>query len=172
MFLASDVNAIVSYTKQVIYVDDRETILLKKDSYRTTDVKNLVVDKVIEEIGMRNMKRLRRGGILAAHVLRKFSEQPDSIIRGLRGRGRGCFPDFFNNFINNKIFKICRPVTVLFQEYGFTVVDINDLFCIATIAFTSEARNISFSPTPTTRGLPFLAPIISSGNSENRTTRS
>jgi len=33
MFLASDVNAIVGYTKQVIYIEDRETVLLKKDFF-------------------------------------------------------------------------------------------------------------------------------------------
>ena len=91
MFLASDVNAIVSYTKQVIYVDDRETILLKKDSYRTTDVKNLVVDKVIEEIEWEYEEAKK--GEFSHFMLKEIFEQPDSISRTFGGGGR-LLPDF------------------------------------------------------------------------------
>jgi glucosamine--fructose-6-phosphate aminotransferase (isomerizing) len=39
MFLASDANAIVRHTRQVVYLDDGETVTLTREGFRTRDLR-------------------------------------------------------------------------------------------------------------------------------------
>lgn len=90
-FLASDANAIIAHTKQVIYVEDRETVLIKKDFYKTTNMENLVVDKKIEKIEW-DLKDSTKGKF-KHYMLKEIFEQPDSIRRAF-GEGGRLMPDF------------------------------------------------------------------------------
>lgn len=90
-FLASDANAIIAHTKQVIYVEDRETVLIKKDFYKTTNMENLVVDKKIEKIAW-DVKDSNKGKF-NHFMLKEISEQPGSIKRAY-GEGGRLLPDF------------------------------------------------------------------------------
>ncbi|MCP4688529.1 MAG: glutamine--fructose-6-phosphate transaminase (isomerizing) [Desulfobacterales bacterium] len=91
MFVASDVNAIMAHTKQVFYIEDRETVLLKKDFHRTTDTQNFVVDKKIQEIEW-DLEEAEKGKF-EHFMLKEIFEQPESIERSYGGGGR-LLPDF------------------------------------------------------------------------------
>ena len=91
MFLASDVNAIVSHTKQVIYLDDRETVVLTRDSYRTTNLNDAVVDKTVECIDW-DYEEVGKDGY-EDFMLKEIFEQPDAIERAYGAGGR-LLPDF------------------------------------------------------------------------------
>jgi len=91
MFVASDPNAVIAHTRQVIYLEDRETVLLQKDSYKTTNTENFVVDKTIEEIDW-DLGEIEKGNY-THFMLKEIFEQPESIERSYGGGGR-LLPDF------------------------------------------------------------------------------
>jgi len=91
MFLASDVNAIVSHTKQVVYLDDRETVILTRDSYRTTNINDIVVNKTVECIEW-DYEEVGKDGY-EDFMLKEIFEQPDAIERAYGAGGR-LLPDF------------------------------------------------------------------------------
>ena len=51
-FLASDVSAILSYTKQVVYLEDGEIGILKKDSFQAKTIYDKEIEKEVHEITM------------------------------------------------------------------------------------------------------------------------
>jgi len=84
MFLASDVTAMIAYTKQVVYVEDGEVVSVTPDSFRTTDAKNHTVDKKIDTISW-ELEAIEKDGF--SHFMEKeIFEQPESIKRAMKGR--------------------------------------------------------------------------------------
>jgi glutamine---fructose-6-phosphate transaminase (isomerizing) len=84
MFLASDVSAVIAYTKQVIYIEDGEVISITPDSYRTTDLKDRPIDKHIDSISW-ELEEMEKGGF--SHFMEKeIFEQSESIFRAMQGR--------------------------------------------------------------------------------------
>ncbi len=84
MFLASDINAFVTFTKQVIYLDDNELIILKKDSYQTKTFERAIVTKNVEEITW-DTNHIERGDF-DHFMLKEICEQPETIHNTFRGR--------------------------------------------------------------------------------------
>ncbi len=85
MFLASDVNAIISYTKQVFYLEDGEMVTLRKDNYKTTDVTNeRIVQKDIQHIDW-DLEELDKRGY-KDYMIKEIFEQPKSLERAYAGR--------------------------------------------------------------------------------------
>jgi len=84
MFLASDINAFVTYTKQVIYLDDNELIVVKKDGYQTKTFERAVVTKNVEEISWA-ADHIERGEF-DHFMLKEICEQPATIHDAFRGR--------------------------------------------------------------------------------------
>lgn len=84
MFLASDVSALIAYTKQVIYLEDREVITIDENSYRTTDLENQELNKTVEHISW-ELEELEKGGF-PHFMLKEIFEQVDSIPRAFSGR--------------------------------------------------------------------------------------
>lgn len=84
MFFASDVSAIMPYTKNVVYVDDKEVVVIKSEKFKTytLDYKRIekdvkVVDWDIEAISMKGYD---------TYMLKEIFEQPEAIKNALRGR--------------------------------------------------------------------------------------
>ncbi len=50
MFLASDVTAIISYTKAVVYLEDGEVVTLTAAEYKTTDLSDREIEKKVEAV--------------------------------------------------------------------------------------------------------------------------
>ena len=84
MFLASDVTAIIAHTKQVIYIEDGEVVSLTADDYKTTDLRNNVVEKRIDHVSW-DIEEIELAGY--PHFMEKeIFEQPESIRRAMTGR--------------------------------------------------------------------------------------
>ena len=84
IFLASDVTAMMAYTKQVIYLEDGEVVVADADAYRTSDSDDREVDKQVEHIDW-ELQEIEKGGF-ATFMEKEIFEQPQSIERALKGR--------------------------------------------------------------------------------------
>ena len=84
MFLASDVTAIISHTKQVVYLEDGEVVSISPREYRTTDLHDQEIVKQVEHISW-ELEEIEKAGF--AHFMEKeIFEQPESIKRAMSGR--------------------------------------------------------------------------------------
>lgn len=83
-FVASDVSAILSYTKQVIYLEDGEIAILKKDSFTAKTISDKDIKKEIQEITL-SLDEIDRGGY-AHFMLKEIMEQPETVRNSIRGR--------------------------------------------------------------------------------------
>ncbi|MBM3285819.1 MAG: glutamine--fructose-6-phosphate transaminase (isomerizing) [Candidatus Eisenbacteria bacterium] len=83
-FIASDVSAILPYTKQVIYLDDEEMAVLTRDGYRTETLDEVAVEKAVEEITW-ELSQIEKAGY-PHFMLKEIFEQPRSLMDAMRGR--------------------------------------------------------------------------------------
>ena len=83
-FIASDVSAILSHTREVVYLDDGDVAVLTRDGYRLCDLNSEVVHKKVSTIDW-NLEQIERGGY-AHFMLKEIFEQPTSIENTMRGR--------------------------------------------------------------------------------------
>jgi len=83
-FLASDVSAILKHTRQVIYLDDKEMVILTPDDCKTMTVENEEVTKEIQEVHW-DLEMIEKGGY-PHFMLKEIFEQPETIRNALRGR--------------------------------------------------------------------------------------
>lgn len=84
MFLASDVSALVSYTKQVVYINDREIITITPNGFSITDIENNNIQKDVNTVDFETGGFEKNG--FAHFMLKEIFEQPESIKRGMAGR--------------------------------------------------------------------------------------
>ena len=83
-YLASDVAAILGQTRQVIYLDDWEMVVLTPEGVVTTTVNNEKVSKDVEEITW-DLDQIQKGGF-PHFMLKEICEQPETILNAYRGR--------------------------------------------------------------------------------------
>ncbi len=83
-FLASDVSAIVSYTRNVFYLNDGEMAVLSREGIETKTSTNEVIDKKIEKITY-DIEAIEKSGY-PHYMLKEIFEQPDTIRDAFRGR--------------------------------------------------------------------------------------
>ncbi|HQK64003.1 MAG TPA: glutamine--fructose-6-phosphate transaminase (isomerizing), partial [Candidatus Staskawiczbacteria bacterium] len=81
---ASDVVAILPYTKRVIYLNDNEMAVLMKDGYAVKNLDGQDVKKNIEEIKWA-AEEIEKGGY-KHFMLKEIFEQPKAVENTLRGR--------------------------------------------------------------------------------------
>ncbi len=84
-FVGSDATPIVEYTKNVIYLEDEEIAVLRRDGeIKIKTIKNKVKTPFVEELEMQ-LETLEKGGF-PHFMLKEIYEQPRSIRDSLRGR--------------------------------------------------------------------------------------
>ncbi len=83
-FLASDVSAIISHTKQIIYLEDGEIAIIKKDEFTAKTINDDDIEKEIHEISM-TLEEIDKGGY-PHFMLKEIMEQPESLRNSIRGR--------------------------------------------------------------------------------------
>ncbi|MFO7447142.1 MAG: glutamine--fructose-6-phosphate transaminase (isomerizing) [Ignavibacteriaceae bacterium] len=83
-FVASDVSAILAYTKQVIYMEDGEVVELTKDRVIAKTINDAEIEKEVHEINM-TLDEIDKGGY-AHFMLKEIMEQPESVCNSMRGR--------------------------------------------------------------------------------------
>ncbi|MBU4338249.1 glutamine--fructose-6-phosphate transaminase (isomerizing) [Patescibacteria group bacterium] len=83
-FVASDVSAIINYTRKVIYLDDSEMAVVGPTSYKIMDLDNNIVEKQIKEVSW-EIKQAQKGGF-SHFLLKEINEAPEAIRNAIRGR--------------------------------------------------------------------------------------
>ncbi len=84
-FIASDVSAIISHTKQVVYLEDGEMVIIKKNDFKTTRINSSdIIKKAIHEIDW-DLSELDKGDF-RDYMIKEIFEQPKSIERAFAGR--------------------------------------------------------------------------------------
>ena len=94
-FIASDASAILSYVKDIIFLDDGEIAVIKKEGVQVFDRNNKQVEKNIRRLGL-NPILMEKGGY-KHFILKEIFEQPRAIWDTVRGRVSGgdiIFEDF------------------------------------------------------------------------------
>ena len=83
-FLASDVAAILQYTRDVVYLDDGEMAVITADSYKVCDLQAAAREKRVTKIDW-DLDMIEKGGF-AHFMLKEIFEQPTTIENTMRGR--------------------------------------------------------------------------------------
>ncbi len=84
MFLASDVNAMVAYTKQVVYLNDKEIVTVTPDGFTTSDVQDNAIHKDITTVEIDGESFDKQG--YDHFMMKEIAEQTEAIKRGMVGR--------------------------------------------------------------------------------------
>ena len=83
--LASDTSPIIEHTRNTIFLDDGELLVLDKNSYTVKNIsKNDEVSKTVEKIQY-SLEQIEKGGY-AHYMLKEINEQAISISESIRGR--------------------------------------------------------------------------------------
>jgi len=91
MFVASDVAAILEYTRKVVYLDDGELAILTRDGHETSKLTDFgsegvirLIEKEVSHIDW-DLEQIERGGF-EHFMLKEIYEQPDTVRDAMRGR--------------------------------------------------------------------------------------
>ncbi len=84
MIISSDASAIVDYTRKVIYLEDSEIAEVRRDGFRTYDLKKKSIEKKIEAIDWDIAAIEKRG--FDHFMLKEIFEQPETVSNAFRGR--------------------------------------------------------------------------------------
>src|SRR5512141_491035 len=83
-YIASDASAILSQTREVVYLDDGDLAVLTKDGYRVIDLRAKEIDRKVHKIDW-DLSQIERGGF-DHFMLKEIFEQPETIENCMRGR--------------------------------------------------------------------------------------
>ena len=83
-YVASDATPILPYTKKVIFLEDGEVAVIKKDSMETTDLFDQLVTKHVEEIEWNDEQAEKQG--FDHFMLKEIFDQPQVFQDAIRGR--------------------------------------------------------------------------------------
>jgi len=83
-FVASDVSAILAYTKQIVYLEDGEVVEISQNHFTTKTVLDNEIEKEVHEVTM-SLDEIDRGGY-PHFMLKEIMEQAESVCNSMRGR--------------------------------------------------------------------------------------
>lgn len=83
-YIASDASAILSHTRQVVYLDDGDVAVITRDGYKVLDLDAVLLDKPVSRIDW-DLTQIERGGY-AHFMLKEIFEQPTTVENTMRGR--------------------------------------------------------------------------------------
>ncbi|MEQ9092313.1 MAG: glutamine--fructose-6-phosphate transaminase (isomerizing) [Balneola sp.] len=84
MLIASDASAVAEYTDQVVYLDDGEIAVIKKDEYQVHNLNDDSLTKEVHELAL-SLEEIEKGGY-EFFMHKEIFEQPKAISDCLRGR--------------------------------------------------------------------------------------
>tara|TARA_B100000575_G_C23143750_1_gene666845 strand:- start:750 stop:2585 length:1836 start_codon:yes stop_codon:yes gene_type:complete len=84
MIVASDASAVAEYTDKVVYLDDNETAVIRRNSYEVQDTSYALMDKKVHELQL-SLEEIEKGGY-PFFMLKEIFEQPKTVGDSLRGR--------------------------------------------------------------------------------------
>jgi glucosamine--fructose-6-phosphate aminotransferase (isomerizing) len=83
-FLASDASPIIEYTNEVVYLNDNELAILRRDNLVVKDINNVTTSPYIHTLEM-DLESIEKSGY-DHYMLKEIFEQPRSIRDCMRGR--------------------------------------------------------------------------------------
>lgn len=84
-FIASDASPIIEYTRNVIYLEDKEIAIIRDNKLTVKTIENKIIENpYIKELNM-NIESIEKGGY-PHFMLKEIYEQPRSILDSMRGR--------------------------------------------------------------------------------------
>ncbi len=83
-FVASDISAVLDYTKRVVFLDDGQIATVTKDSYKITNIDKVVITPHVEEITY-SLDKIEKGGY-EHFMLKEIHEQAHTLRDAIRGR--------------------------------------------------------------------------------------
>jgi glutamine---fructose-6-phosphate transaminase (isomerizing) len=83
-FIASDVSALIAYTKQIVYLEDGEIAEIRRDSYFVNDISDQRIEKEVQNITVK-LEEISKSGY-PHFMLKEIMEQPESVYNAMRGR--------------------------------------------------------------------------------------
>ncbi|WP_216323904.1 glutamine--fructose-6-phosphate transaminase (isomerizing) [Deinococcus aestuarii] len=84
MFLASDVPALLPYTRNMVFLHDGDMVVLHDDGFRVTDLQGNPVERSIDHIEW-DAEAAEKGGF-DTYMLKEIYEQPTALTNTLIGR--------------------------------------------------------------------------------------
>jgi len=84
MIVASDASAVAEYTDKVVYLDDNETAVVRRNSYEVQDNSYVLMDKKVHELQL-SLEEIEKGGY-PFFMLKEIFGQPKTVGDSLRGR--------------------------------------------------------------------------------------
>ncbi|AWN23880.1 glutamine--fructose-6-phosphate transaminase (isomerizing) [Deinococcus irradiatisoli] len=84
MFLASDVPALLPYTRKMVFLHDGDMVVLHDDGFRVTDLSGNDVQRAVEHIDW-DAEAAEKGGY-DTYMLKEIYEQPTALTNTLIGR--------------------------------------------------------------------------------------
>ena len=85
-FLGSDAAPIVEYTRQVVYLNDGEMVVVRRSGYEVRTIDNVLLDKEVHGLEL-DLEEIEKGGF-SHFMLKEIFEQPTSLENAMRGRVR------------------------------------------------------------------------------------
>jgi glucosamine--fructose-6-phosphate aminotransferase (isomerizing) len=82
MYVASDVQALVPYTRRVVYLDDREVALVSRTSFKVFSTQGQPLNKKVTEIDW-NAETASKGGF-PHFMLKEIFEQPRAVAQAMQ----------------------------------------------------------------------------------------
>ncbi|BCX49136.1 glutamine--fructose-6-phosphate aminotransferase [isomerizing] [Haloferula helveola] len=82
--VASDASAIISHTRQVIYLEDNDIAVVTAEGVEIKDLNQVPVTRELAELGF-DAEAAEKGGF-EHFMLKEIHEQPDSLRNAIRGR--------------------------------------------------------------------------------------
>jgi len=83
-YVASDVSAILSHTREVVYLDDGDVAILTRDGYTVLNQRAQELERRVSKIDW-DLDQIERGGF-DHFMLKEIFEQPATVENAMRGR--------------------------------------------------------------------------------------
>ena len=83
-FLASDVSAIVTHTRDAVYLNDFDLVALERDKFEISSIDGAVGQHAVSKVEF-SAEDIKKGDY-AHYMLKEICEQPDTVRDAMRGR--------------------------------------------------------------------------------------
>ncbi len=85
-FLGSDAAPLIEYTRQVVYLNDGEMVVVRRDGFEVRTIDNVPLEKEVHELEW-DLEEIEKGGY-EHFMLKEIMEQPTALENCMRGRIR------------------------------------------------------------------------------------
>lgn len=109
--IASDLTAVISFSKEYFVVPEYHILTMTKDSIKVEDLKGNPVEPQMLEITW-DIAAAQKGGF-PHFMLKEIYEQPEVLRNTITPRIVNSLPDFTEDGIDDEVFRNCENITVI-----------------------------------------------------------